>query len=271
MLNVFSLFLEKECEDVCCLSSECLRRTDCSRRSSQILAAAEVVTAPLDPPDTEERETSPLTDGINYPSEDQAINTRGRLVDETVEERFNTINANGLVASAVPQPGPTEPAKLTSPQIVGTAMTEEAEEVVDVEGEDLDNGVIATREALTEAAVKRNMTSVIDDGQEGFVAIAADVRATYDLDINNTPTSETSISDEKSVEATSTCDVVMTSDGTQDILGDHASVAQIMEELGQSELPEPPAFIVEPDPELYIVRAKDLQLHCEASGSSVIG
>lgn len=230
------------------------------------------MTAPLDPPDTEERETSPLTDGINYPSEDQAINTRGRLVDETVEERFNTINANGVVASVVPQPGPTEPAKLTSPQIVGMAMTEETEEVVDVEGEDLDNGVIATREALTEAVVSRNMTGIIDGGQEGFVAIAADVRATYDLDINNnTPTSETLIPDGNSVETTATCDVVLTSDGSQDILGDHASLAQIMEELGQSELPEPPAFIVEPEPELYIVRAKDLQLHCEASGSSVIG
>eukprot|EP00057_Strongylocentrotus_purpuratus_P002227 XP_003724086.2 PREDICTED: uncharacterized protein LOC100889062 isoform X1 [Strongylocentrotus purpuratus] len=260
----------QECEDVCCLSSECLRRRDCSRRSSQILAAAEVVTAPLDPPDTEERDTSPLTDGINYPLEDQAINTRGRLVDETVEERFNTINANGVVASVVPQPGPTEPAKLTSPQIVGTTMTEAAEEVFDAEGEDLDDGVIATREALTEAVVSRNITGDVDGEHEGFVAIAADVEATYDLDINNnTPTSETSIPDENSVETS--CDVVLTSDGSQDILGDRASVAQIMEELGQSELPEPPAFIVEPEPELYIVRAKDLQLHCEASGSSVIG
>nr|XP_054751006.1 uncharacterized protein LOC129256838 isoform X1 [Lytechinus pictus] len=258
----------QECDDVCCLSRECVRIADCSRRSSQILAAAEVVTAPLDPPRTGEKETS-LNAGLNYPLDHQIIDTRDPLVDETVEEQFNTINADGVVAADVHQPSPTEPTKPTTPQIVNIEATEETMEIDNLE-EELDNGVIATREALTDAAVRRNITGDEEEVKEDTVAV--EMEATRDLDINyNSTMRETSNPDNIFSEIAATCGVGLNSDGTQEILGGHASVEQIMEELGQSELQESPAFILEPEPEIYIVRARNLHLNCEASGTSVNG
>ena len=230
------------------------------------------MTAPHDPLETEDRETSPLTSGINHPSEDQAIDTNAPVVDEILEERFNTINADGAVAVGIPNLETTEPTKPSFPEFAGTMMTEEEEEVVDVEGEDLDSDVVATREALTDSAVGRNVTGDVDDGQLESVAIAAEVKSAGNLLINNnSPTREASIPNGNSVETEATCDAAFNSDGSHDILGDHATVEEILEELEQSEIPKPPNFIVEPEPDLYIVPAKDLQLHCQASETAVIG
>ena len=68
--------LHQDCGDNCCISNECRLIPNCQKRSSQTLAAAEVVTAPIAAPALQQQ-PPPVTADISLTLNNEEENQRG--------------------------------------------------------------------------------------------------------------------------------------------------------------------------------------------------
>ncbi|XP_071499421.1 uncharacterized protein [Diadema antillarum] len=280
----------QECKDVCCISTECQRTPDCARHSSQSLASAEVITAPMVALGLQGQDQQAGADVGSLPPQElpPPVPASSRIAEAT-EEQFNAISTGEVIQPGGgddPQPGAFPNLELPGSEPLGAAA-EDGDLYLQLIDE-ITRGVPATRAAMLESTVPRrpptqqpHPTPAAATGNKTQLGTASIQKEALFLQANissvtsgsnlNSPGGNTRLESHGSFNSTQAC--VDSSVGIPQgsvLLGDHASVSEIFERLGIEELDTQPTFIIQPDPEIYIVSGKPLNLNCEASGPPVM-